>query len=418
MNAFACPLVSPIDARQTVSPVRYLGRQPIVDAQRHLFGYRLVLGPGSSADPERATREMIDHWLMLLPEAQTRTLFVHCTRAALVEGLVTLLPAPVAVLGLLPEINPDPEVTACCDALRRQGYRLSLEGMLPDDPRTALLEFIDCVHFDFPSSNYDARHAIYRASAGRRFVAGNVATDLQVRLLLSEGCSLFHGPFYAQPSLAPSAAVPRNYLIYLKLLSALDREPADLRQVEKLVSADASLCYRLLRLANSALQAHPGAISTVREALLMVGDDAVRRMATVAIAGALSGDRSAALLELALSRARFCELLAPALPEDAAPMYLLGMISTLESLLEAPLHTILQSLPLRPEMKSALAGDGTRAALALDLVRSLEACDWNECQRLQRLLALRENDIAAHYIESLRWSSSMIATLAAQEKSA
>lgn len=417
MNTFACPAISPISA-QPATPTRYLGRQPIVDFRRRLFGYQLLLGPGGSEDPEQATREMIDHWLMLLPEAPAHTIFVHCTRAALVEALATLLPPQNTVLGILPDVLPDPESIAGCDALRRQGYRLSLDSFTLNDPRIPLLEFADFIHFDFPATDYEARQEIYRIAGGRQFIAGNVETDVHVRLLHTEGCSFFHGPFFAQPVVDHSASVPKSYLVYLKLISALDRDPADLRVVENLVAADASLCYRVLRLANSALQAHPGEISTVREALLMVGDDAVRRMATVAIAGALSGERSSAVLEMALARARFCELLAPTLGEESAPMYLLGMVSTLESLLEAPLHRILESLPLRAEMKAALAGDGSLAASTLELVRSLEACDWSDCQQIQHRLGLTEHAIAGAHVEALRWASSMIATLAAPEKAA
>ncbi|HTV82876.1 MAG TPA: hypothetical protein VME18_09525 [Acidobacteriaceae bacterium] len=119
---------------------------------------------------------------------------------------------------------------------------------------------------------------------------------------------------------------------------------------------------------------------------------------------------------LALSRTRSGELLAPALTGGPAPMYLLSTVSALESLLEAPMHRILESLPPRAEMKSALAGDGSPAAGTLELVRSLEACDWNECQQIQRRLGLCENAIAANYVESLRWASTMIKALAAPQK--
>jgi c-di-GMP-related signal transduction protein len=37
---------------------------------------------------------------------------------------------------------------------------------------------------------------------------------------------------------------------------------------------------------------------------------------TVALAGVLSGDRPPALVSIALTRARFCELLAPTLSQD------------------------------------------------------------------------------------------------------
>ena len=74
------------------APNRYLGRQPILDAQRRLFGYELFYRAGKvdhfSGDPDLATREVIDHWLLLIPDSTRTSSFVNCTRTALVEGLV------------------------------------------------------------------------------------------------------------------------------------------------------------------------------------------------------------------------------------------------------------------------------------------------------------------------------------------
>lgn len=77
-------------------PSRFLGRQPILDADRHLFGYELIYRAGNadhfSGDREQATREVVDHWLMLIPDQNPAASFVNCTRTALVDGLITLLP--------------------------------------------------------------------------------------------------------------------------------------------------------------------------------------------------------------------------------------------------------------------------------------------------------------------------------------
>jgi EAL and modified HD-GYP domain-containing signal transduction protein len=146
----------------------------------------------------------------------------------------------------------------------------------------------------------------------------------------------------------------------------------------------------------------------VREALLMVGDDALRRMVTVAMAGALGGHRSTALLSMALSRARFCELLAPSLSETPSELYLLGILSLLDVLLETHMARILQHLPIRPAMKAALAGDESAAGRALELVRSLESCEWQRCEEIQNLLGLAEGAIASIYVDSMRWASTMM----------
>jgi c-di-GMP-related signal transduction protein len=396
------------------APNRFLGRQPILDAQRRLFGYELLYRATEtnqfSGDPEQATREVIDHWMLLIPESHRSASFVNCTRTAIVDGLVTLLPPDSTVLEILDNIAPDPELIASCLALKNRGYRFALDGFLPGPSRAPFLRFADFIKIDFLAADFQLRREIYAmaAGSGAQLLAEKIENDIQLRIAISEGCTLFQGYFFSQPVLLRSHSVPQNYFVYLKLLAALRHDPADLRKLEKLISADASLCYRVLRLANSALQGHPGIVSTIREALLMVGDNAIRKMVTVAMAGAIAAHRSLALVSLALSRAQFCELIAPSLASQPAQFYLLGILSLLDVLLETPLDRILETLPIAPDMKSALGGDKSPAGRALELVRSLESCDWRRCEVMQHELGLAEGAIAAMYAESLRWASSMI----------
>ncbi len=396
------------------TPARFLGRQPIVDVRGRLFGYELLFREGTtnafSGDSEQATREVVDHWLMLVPERHQGMAFVNCTRGALVDGLVTLLPAESTVLEILEDIEPDAELLDACRALRRQGYRFALDDFEPRPSRAPFLELAEFIKIDFLASDFLARRDIYdMVGRGRaQLLAEKIESEDEMRVALSEGCSLLQGYFFSHPVLVASRAVPQNYGVYLRLLAALHRVPADLREIEKLVLGDASLCYRILRLANSALQGHAGTVTSVREALVMIGDDAVRRMVTVAMAGALTGHRSQALVSMALSRARFCELLAPSLVQDPAELYLLGILSLLDVLLETHMSRILEMLPVTAAMKAALLGDQSVPGRALELSRSLEACDWRRCEDLQLLLGLQEPEVAAHYVESLRWASDMI----------
>lgn len=396
------------------APTRFLGRQPIVDAKARLFGHELLFRAGEvdafSGDPEQATREVVDHWLMLIPEPNQGLAFVNCTRAALVDGLIQLLPPKNAVLEILEDVEPDPELLRSCLALKQQGYRFALDDFSPLPSRAPFLEFADFVKIAFLASDFLVRRDIYDMVRGSnaRLLAEKIETDEERNVAHGEGCTLFQGFFFSHPLLLSTRAVPQNQLVYLSLLAALNRAPADIREIERLILGDASLCYRVLRLANSALQGHPGAVTTVREALLMVGEDALRRMVTVAMAGALSSHRSPALISMALSRARFCELLAPMLSETPTEMYLLGILSLLDVLLETHMTRILQYLPIRPAMKAALAGDESAAGRAIELVRSLESCAWRQCEEIQHHLGLAEGAISSIYVDSMRWASSMM----------
>lgn len=415
--ASALPSIRSLPAAQAVSPSlvpkRFLGRQPILDAERNLFGYELFYREGKTdhfaGDPEQATREVVDHWLMLIPDGSQGTSFVNCARGAIVDGLVTLLPPESTVLEILEEVDPDPELINCCLALKAKGYRFALDGFLPRPSRAPFLALADFIKIDFMAADFLMRREIYALASGTpaRLVGEKIETETQLRIAVSEGCTLFQGYFFSQPILIESRSVPRNNFVYLNLLSQLQHSPTDLRKIEKVISADAALCYRMLRLANSALQHHPGVISTIAEALLMVGEDSLRRMVTVAMTGAAGGDRSSALISMILTRARFSELLAPSLSQDPAQFYLLGMLSLLDVLLQTPFHRILQSLPISAEMKLALAGDQSPASLTLELIRSLESCDWDHAEEIQHRLGLAEGAIALMYTEALHWASTM-----------
>lgn len=396
------------------APNRFLGRQPILDQQLRLFGHELLYRSGTenhfSGDPEQATREVIDHWLLLIPEAGRTASFVNCTRSALIEGLVTLMPPATTVLEIPENLDPDPDLLSACLHLRMQGYRFALDGFLPRAVRAPLLSLATFVKIDFQSAGHDLRHEIHAMAAGTgaRLLAEKIENDVQFRIAVSEGCTLFQGYFFSQPQIVASHTVPQNYAVYLKLLAELHRDPVNLRRVEKLISGDASLCYRILRVANSALQGHTGIVTTIREALLMVGEDALRRMVTVAMAGTLTQHRPTALLAMVLVRAEFCELLAPALSVDPAQFYLLGLLSLLDVLVGVPLARILEAIPLSPTMKSALMGDDSIHGRSLDLVRALELCDWIRCSQIQSRLSLNEGVIADCYARALHWASTML----------
>jgi c-di-GMP-related signal transduction protein len=390
-------------------PARYLGRQPIVDEKSRLYGYELLFRAGLanhfSGDPELATQEVVDHWMMLMPEPDETVAFVNCTRDTLVDGLVSILSPTHTVLEILETVNPDPALMKICADLRKQGYRFALDDFFPDPRRAPLLEIADFVKIDFRVSSPAIRNDIYKMLDGSWAlrIAEKIETEEEMRVARGEGCLLFQGYFFSRPVLLTTHRVPQNRLVYLRLLAALHDVPANLAEVESLVMSDASLCYRLLRLANSALQGHAGVISSVREALLLVGDDAVRRMVTVALAGVLSGHRPVPLVSMALARARFCELVAPALQQQASELYLLGILSLLDALLETPMPRILKTLPICTEMKAALLGEPGGLSIALDLVRSLETCDWQQCETLRLGLGLTESAVSTMYVDSLSW---------------
>jgi c-di-GMP-related signal transduction protein len=414
-------LAAPVDNPMNASPsprasVRFVGRQPIVDETGGLFGYELLSRdkPPDVRPPdlEAATRQIVDYWSMLPTNRSEGFAFVNCTRASLVDGTVTLLPCSNTILEILEDVEPDAELIAACVALRKKGYRFALDDFSPLPSRACLIEIADFIKIDFLASDAKERCQIYAMAEGARIrrLAEKIETQEEQAIALSEGCSLFQGYFFSRPVTVASRTLPQNHILYLRLLAALQRRPADLGEIERLVMSDASLTYRVLRLANSASYAANSRITGIRGALLRVGDDAVRHMVSVAIAGELAGNRPTPVLDMALVRARFCELLAPRIGAPSDELYLLGLLSLLDVLLEIPIERILEVLPIGPQIKSALAGIPSQGLCPLQLVRGLETCDWTQCEAMVHAAGLSEEAASGLYLEAVRWATAILQT--------
>jgi EAL and modified HD-GYP domain-containing signal transduction protein len=71
----------------------------------------------------------------------------------------------------------------------------------------------------------------------------------------------------------------------------------------------------------------------------------------------------------ALERAHFCESLAPALKENPAELYMLGMLSMMDRMLNIPMRQLLSLVFLSTPMEEALLGSSDGLGRALELCR-------------------------------------------------
>lgn len=404
----------PAPAKRPEPVTRFLGRQPILDANLNLYGYELLFRAGSanvfSGDQEEATRLVIDNCLALIPEAGQGITFVNCTRDALVTGIVTLLPSENTVLEILEDVQPDDELIEACRKLRRAGYKFALDDFSPEEFRIPFLEIADYVKVDFRASDIEARKQIYAmvAPSKAKLIAEKVETARDIQAAQAEGCEFFQGYFFSKPLIVSSHLIPQNHLTYLQLLSELSMIPSDLDKVEKLIKSEPSLCYRLLRLVNSAMYSLKNPVSDIRAALMVVGDDEVRKLVTVGLAGAFATGHSKSLISVALERARFCELLAPLLQEPSGKLYLLGMLSLIDALLQKPMTQIMELLPIAEDMKTVLLGKQNSLSVALTMIRCYESGDWRGCEDVREVLGLSETKALTIYVQSVHWAEKML----------
>jgi c-di-GMP-related signal transduction protein len=358
----------------TSNKPRFIGRQAIFDEKMDLYGYELLFRSGTenafSGDIEDATNQIIDSCLSMIVCSFCQNLFINCTRNALVNMSVKLLPSRTVVLEILETIPSDPELVSACKQLKQAGFRLALDDFSPHDNKGELVEIVDYVKVDFRASDAAERQEIYKMFGKKTiFLAEKVETLVEVRAAQAEGNTLFQGYFHARPEIISETQISAAKAIYLQLFAALADTPMDTRKIERLLLMEPSLCYRLLRLANSPVYGIRHRISTIQAALNIVGEDAFRKLVTVVLASNLSSSTGNRDAEQALERAFLCESLAPILNENAAELYMLGMLSMMDQMLNIPMKQLVGLISIDPRIQEALLGSAEGMGRALTLCR-------------------------------------------------
>jgi c-di-GMP-related signal transduction protein len=357
---------------------RFLGRQAILDQKMDLYGYELLFRAGRvnafSGDVEDATNQMIDNCLSMIACSSFKKLFINCTRNALVNLSVKLLPSRTVVLEILETVTPDAELVRACKVLKHSGFLFALDDFSPHDNKGELVEIADYVKVDFRASSPATRQEIYNIFRNKKvtFLAEKVETLAEVRTAQAEGNTLFQGYFHSRPEIVAEAQISAIHSVYLQLFATLAESPMDDRKVERLLLMEPSLCYRLLRVANSAAYGFRHRISTIQAALHAVGEDAFRRLVTVVLASKLARSAADADRQQAIERACFCESLAPMLRENPAELYMLGMLSMMDRMLNIPMKQLVGLISIDSRIQEALLGS------TKGLGRALELCRYHE----------------------------------------
>ena len=396
--------------------VRYLARQPILDLHGRVYGYELLFRSGREqsfqGDGNLATRTMLDNAVVFGLERLTGglTAFVNCTREALTEKLVDVLPASLFVLEILETLEPTPALVSACRGLKRAGFRLALDDFRWKPEWEPLIELADYIKVDFTLSGPAERRALLKHlnDSPVALIAEKIETQEEFRQARDEGFTLIQGYYFCRPQLIENRKVPANRLTQIEILRVLREKELNMQQLCTMVKRDASLTYRLLRLLSSPLYGVRQEVNSVKTALIAVGEDGFRRVATLAITSELNAGQPEELLRMALVRARFCELGAELCLLDATEQYLLGLLSLLPAMLRVPMQQLAPHLPLREEITVALMGAAVPERRLLDWLMAHEHGDWAGCDAIAAQYGLNQETLLAVYERALDWAESAL----------
>ena len=396
--------------------VRHVARQPILDMRSNVHGYELRFNPGRSEELRgnegAGALAVVDNTVLfgLGKLACGLPAFVNCTTEMMKGTLVDMLPAGMTVLQIADDEAPLEELKERFRSLKSAGYRVALDRFAWKPGIESLLEAAAYVKVDFNATGRLERGELLARL--RHFpvalIAEKVETQEQFRQARDEGFSLVQGYYFCRPVLLESRKIPANRMSQVEILRLLNDESLNLHKLTELVKRDAALTYRLLRLINSPACAMRQEVHSVQAALLAVGEETFRRMATVAIASDLNSGQTPELLRMAFVRARFGEIAARAHRLDCSEQYLLGLMSLLPAMMRVPMAELAPGLPLREEVRQALLGSRNAERGLLDWLEHYEMGDWTACGEVARNLNLTEDGLVRCYQEAAVWAEAAL----------
>ena len=158
--------------------------------------------------------------------------------------------------------------------------------------------------------------------------------------------------------------------------------------IENLVKGEASLCYRLLCYLNSAVFGFSNEITSVRHALAVLGEREVRRWVRLVVTLSAGQDKASDLVLSALVRARFCELLAPKIPHGDSDLFLMGLLSMMDVIMDTTMQNVLENVAIDQESRSVLLGGASHLRPLFQLMLAHESGEWTKAAELARQLSI------------------------------
>ena len=400
---------------------KYIVRYPIKDTANRVIGYEILYhgentlyGDMDSASGtkvnEFAVADTIYSFLTQNSERVKGSLnFMTFTTTLLMKKVPRLFSTEDLVIQIDDSVLIHPLAMHFVQMYKKEGYRIAVNDFQFIQRYLTLIDDIDYIKLNFQSmSELSLRNIIdLAARMGKHVIACGLDTEELYDKAAELGVSEFEGEAVADKM--ASELYDSSYLqsSFFQLLTAVSKEEPDFAEIERIISMDATLTYALLRLANTVQFATRNRTTTVHQAVMNLGISQLQQWIYLLCASNSKGEVDPffeEFLKLSFMRANFCTALLARtnkVPLSKNDAYLMGMFSTLEYLIDAPMEEILSQIPIAEEVKAALLRWSGPAGALYALILSYESADWEKVSKLCELLGIPPNILTTLYFECM-----------------
>lgn len=395
----------------------FVARQPIFDRDKKIYAYELLFRTGMvngfpDIDGETATTSLLSSSFFTVGidrVAAGKIAFINFTEDLIAKGTPQLFSSGKMMVEILENVEPTPEVINACQALKDQGYELALDDFIYAKKFEELLYLCDIIKIDFRLTSQEKieemTHSLKKYDC--KLLAEKVETYEEFQKAMKFGFDYFQGYFFSKPEVLHNKDLSASQTTLMRLISEINTADFDVNALGALIVQDVSITYKFLNYINSAYFGRVQPISSIPHAISYLGEKGFKLFASLIITSMLAKDKPDALVKMATVRARFLELIGIDLNIDSNEMFLLGLFSLIDAMLDRNMPAIIDKLPLSENIKNALAKREGELYIFIRLIETYETGNWAAFRFAQKKSGVANEKISDFYLEAIAWADAL-----------
>jgi EAL and modified HD-GYP domain-containing signal transduction protein len=317
------------------------------------------------------------------------------------------------VVEVLEDVKAKPDTVAACAALKKLGYMIALDDFELNEENEEFIAFADIIKVDFLALPVEKIEEFIKYIKRRkdlrrkpRLLAEKIESHEMHELALKLGFTYFQGYYFSKPVIVTGHTLNPISINRLRVMNVAMKDELDFHELAEIIRKDVAMSYRLLKLVNSAYFAFNQKVGNIRQALVILGTLTVRKWVALICLAEANPEKSMELVRMSMIRARFLEYIAPFVGKeaDSERLYMIGMFSMLDALMDSPMSNVLEHLGLDPQVTAPLLEKKGTDYELLRVIEKYEKGEFDEAFEVSREVGLKKDTVAAAYMEAVSWA--------------
>lgn len=393
----------------------FIARQPIFDRRQKVYAYELLYRSGtenasSFKSGDSATSDVVITSLTMGSDILTEghLSFINFTETLIKDEVPKLFSPKFLVVELLENIVPDRDLINRIKELKGLGYTIALDDYIASYEYEELVDLADIIKVDFVDTTQTERWRMAERfrTMDKKLLAEKVETVEEFDEAYKLGFHYFQGYFFAKPRIMKGKDVRSLNNNYLEIIHEIDGPEPGYERISEIMERDVALTFKLLKLINSPAFYTNSKITSVKQALVLLGFKEIRKWIMVVMLRDMGKNKPDEVLKTCLVRAKMAECIAHLAGEDRRKneMFIMGLFSMIDTLMDQDLYSILGGLPLEDDIKEAMMGKENKLHDMFMIILSYEKGDWDEVVRETEHIGIKAKAIPDVYYQSLSWA--------------